>query len=92
MSQLEEVNALKTLAAYIHKGVAELIRRASFDRTVRGNVTASLGNYMYTVAYLGKEADIPCATDQTLLPGDTVYVKIPGNQTTDIHICGKCRR
>lgn len=79
-----DIDALKELAAQIHRGCQQLINRASYDRTSIGQVTAVNGGGMYTVAAFGGTYTLPYR--QGLTVGTIVRVKVPQNNWKDIYI------
>lgn len=71
------------------KGVQKMIDNSGFDKTYRGYISA-ISNNLYTVVIGGSTyTSVPAVSGLTLSVGNTVFVKIPCNNWTQMYIENK---
>lgn len=83
--------AIYVLAESMKKIAANLIERASFDKTVPGIITAVLNNDRYTVKINKSEYKMYRSTDTIYKKNDAVWVTIPRNNFNQKFISGRRR-
>jgi len=82
---------IAVLATSMRKIAESLIRKAKFDKTVPGIITAVLGNHKYKVKIKNEEFIIPSGTDETYKKNEAVWVCIPQNNMNNKFISGRRR-
>jgi hypothetical protein len=91
MNKTNEDLAIQILSEQIRKVASKLIDDASYDKTVAGIVTATLGNHRYKVKIKNEEYTLPSSTDQTYKVNEAVWVCIPQNNMKNKFISGRRR-
>ncbi|MGN0432805.1 MAG: hypothetical protein ACI4EQ_10670 [Lachnospiraceae bacterium] len=83
---------MKTIGENILNSVNILLEKRlkalRYDKTFKSTVWGVNADGTYQINYMGQLYDVPNSLGGTLVPGQSVWVKIPNGILRHMHICG----